>query len=132
MSPVQLMRLSCHKLVSVNSVRTTRIPTLTCTRSFINFPKKIPLVLTKRDVDIQVLELLHNYANDSDKVTMNANMIKDLLMDRYDRFGFYTDLIEKFDIDINPSRRFSRDLASAREASDWAASFLEQDGRLIF
>ncbi|KAH6584000.1 hypothetical protein BASA50_002434 [Batrachochytrium salamandrivorans] len=103
------------------------------TRSIYSLPTKVPVRLSKREVDVQVLDLLLDYANtDTDKVTMNSNFIRELLMDRLDRYGFYTDLIEKFDIDIGDGRRFARDLVSAREAADWAAAYMEQEGRLVF
>ncbi|TPX36265.1 hypothetical protein SmJEL517_g01660 [Synchytrium microbalum] len=88
---------------------------------------------SKVEVEEKVLDMLLDAAKvDEDKITLEANLSYDLLMDDRERFGLYWDLQEEFQFNIAPLRRFSRDLASGREAADWVASYLEQHQRLRF
>ncbi|KAJ3046855.1 hypothetical protein HK097_000450 [Rhizophlyctis rosea] len=92
---------------------------------------------TKQEVDERVTELLFQYAHVNPKqVILEANLQTDLLFNRLDRFSLYWDTLTSFEFSENntaymPPRRFSRDFKSGREAADWAASFLEEEGRLI-
>ncbi|KAJ3218615.1 hypothetical protein HK099_004997 [Clydaea vesicula] len=65
-------------------------------------------------------------------VNMLANLEHDLLMSKHDRFGFQWDLQEVFQFDITEGRTWSRDLQSGKEASDFVASILEEEGRLVY
>ncbi|TPX45540.1 hypothetical protein SeMB42_g03964 [Synchytrium endobioticum] len=86
---------------------------------------------SKNDVEEKVLDMLLDAAKvNDDVVTLEANLVYDLLMDDRERFGLYWDLQEEFQFNIPPLRRFARDLASGREAVDWVASYLEQQERL--
>ncbi|KAL2912370.1 hypothetical protein HK105_208144 [Polyrhizophydium stewartii] len=70
-------------------------------RSVYNPFRKPPIIKSKFEVEVEVLSLLHDYVSvDESKVTMNANLIHDLLIDSLDRYGFYTELLEKFEIDV--------------------------------
>eukprot|EP00842_Homolaphlyctis_polyrhiza_P002504 jgi/Hompol1/3254/HPOL_003178-RA len=100
-------------------------------RSIYSLPKRIPPVMSKFEVDVKVLELVHDYANvPEDKINMNSSFIHDLLIDFHERYGFYTELVDTFMLDVRSTTRFTRDLKSAREAADWAAALMEQEGRL--
>ncbi|KAJ3045536.1 hypothetical protein HDV00_009193 [Rhizophlyctis rosea] len=86
--------------------------------------------------------MLFEYANVDDKkvgylgslVFLESNWGSDLLIDDLDRFGLFWDVITEFELEkpISPvCRRFTRQLQSGREAADWAAAHLEEEGRLI-
>ncbi|KAJ3093184.1 hypothetical protein HK102_003592 [Quaeritorhiza haematococci] len=88
---------------------------------------------TKIGVDEAVLDLLFDHANVApEQITLEKNLIHELLLSRQERFGFQWDLQEKFQFQLPPSRRHTRDLQSGREAADWVASILEENNRLLY
>ncbi|KAJ3104095.1 hypothetical protein HDU97_009544 [Phlyctochytrium planicorne] len=88
---------------------------------------------TRSAIELQIVDMLFDYSNiPAEKVTLEANLEKTLLLDRYDRFGFQYDLEDIFDFQLSSSKHFTRDLQSGREAVDWVSSRLEEQNRLEF
>ncbi|KAJ3276775.1 hypothetical protein HDV01_002829 [Terramyces sp. JEL0728] len=101
------------------------------TRSLYKKPNLTPLFWTKENIDTQVYQVLFDYANVSEsKVTLYANLTSDLLVDDREKFGFYLDLLETFELLIPSNRNQVRDWKSGKEAADWIAANLEEAGRL--
>lgn len=101
--------------------------------------KPVPLVWKKPAIEEHVLDMLFDYCPSHEQdvhsltqVALVASMKNTLLIDSLDRFGFYMDLLEHFDIVMPIQRSLTRDFASGREAADWVATQLEQEGRLWF
>ncbi|KAI8831926.1 hypothetical protein BJ741DRAFT_615712 [Chytriomyces cf. hyalinus JEL632] len=88
---------------------------------------------TVPSVQQTVQQLLFEYAEGAplERVVLDASLENTLFIDKHDRFGFFWELCEIFQVDIDPSRLYNRDLASGREMSDWIAAYLEESGRLI-
>ncbi|KAJ3411300.1 hypothetical protein HDV05_002404 [Chytridiales sp. JEL 0842] len=97
-----------HSLQSIRSVYNTK-------------GIRTPKVWTRVAIQERILEMLFEYAQvPEQKISLDANLANALLIDSLDRFEF----------EIPSTRRFQRDLASGREASDFVASILEQCNRL--
>ncbi|KAI8926905.1 hypothetical protein BC831DRAFT_454296 [Entophlyctis helioformis] len=114
----------------------TQLPVLAAATARRTLYLPAPVVLprlTKFQVDEQVLTLLHDYANvDESQVKLHSNLVLGLLVDSLDRYGLYVDLVEKFMLIVDDERRFTRDFKSGREAADWVAALMEEDGRLVY
>ncbi|KAJ3066667.1 pre-mRNA processing RNA-helicase [Podochytrium sp. JEL0797] len=85
------------------------------------------------NVQQTVLQLLFDYAAPgvaASKIELDAAIEDLLLVDRQDRFGLQWELCEIFQIYIDTARRHNRDFASGREAAEWIAAVLEEQGRL--
>ncbi|KAI8915774.1 hypothetical protein EDD86DRAFT_186011 [Gorgonomyces haynaldii] len=92
----------------------------------------IPASWTKRAVDEQVLDMLYDLAPQvEEKVALTANISWDLLVDPRQKYGFFMDILEQFEIELDAEEGAARDFASGKEAADWVASQLEETNRLL-
>ncbi|KAI9017218.1 hypothetical protein BC832DRAFT_527088 [Gaertneriomyces semiglobifer] len=111
------------------AIATTTVPS----RSLYKKAQPPRLNYTRKEVDEKVLDMLYDYAKiNSEKVTLESNLIKDLKLDRLARFGLSWDLITVFDFPHVPPKNDSKNFQSGREAADYVASVLEESKRLVF
>ncbi|KAJ3012636.1 UNVERIFIED_CONTAM: hypothetical protein HDU68_001095 [Siphonaria sp. JEL0065] len=129
------------------------LTSLAPTRSFVRsslFAKPVSLAVPSRgllrrtsdpiknwsvpNIQQTVLQLLFEYSQGaaSSKVNLDSSIQNVLLVDRQDRFGLQWELCEIFQIYIDTARVHNRDFASGREAAEWIAAVLEEQGRLEF
>ncbi|KAJ3163592.1 hypothetical protein HDU86_000175 [Geranomyces michiganensis] len=102
-------------------------------RTLYKKPVLPPAHYTKPEIDEKVLEMLFDYTSvPHQKVTLEANITRDLAVGRLDRFGLFWELQTEFELNFPPTRNQTRDLASGREAADWIAANLEEAHRLKF
>ncbi|KAI9205106.1 uncharacterized protein BJ171DRAFT_503012 [Polychytrium aggregatum] len=88
---------------------------------------------TKRGIDESILNSLCDAAKVAEEqVYLDSNYARDLLLDQRDRYEFFLQTCDEFQIPIEFNRRLSQDHASGRETSDWVAAQMEQQGRLTF
>ncbi|TPX67951.1 hypothetical protein SpCBS45565_g03505 [Spizellomyces sp. 'palustris'] len=117
--------------VAIVSPRAFVAPLSPFTRTLYQKTVAPPKHYTKAEVDEKVLDMLFDYAKVAqEKVNLEANLVRDLSIDRLDRFGLYWDLQTEFDFFQLPARTRTRDLQSGREAADLVASILEEEQRL--